>query len=176
MISKIKSTLIIISMILMYDCRNNEPESYHRPAVNDDQMIEVNKYLLEKDNELIEAYIKRRNWDMRTTGSGLWYMIFEKGNGKEAQKNKLAEINYSIELLDGTTCYTSESLGSKTFIIGRGDVIQGLEEGILLMQEGDKASFIMPPHLAYHLLGDEKEIPARATIVYNVELLKISDN
>ncbi len=41
-----------------------------------------------------------------------------------------------------------------------------------MMREGEKARFIIPPHLAYGLLGDEKQIPARSIIVYEVELLE----
>jgi FKBP-type peptidyl-prolyl cis-trans isomerase len=55
-------------------------------------------------------------------------------------------------------------------------VESGLEEGILLLQEGDKARFIMPPHLAHGLIGDRDKIPARATIIYDLELVSLSDN
>ena len=54
-----------------------------------------------------------------------------------------------------------------------GGVESGLEEGILLMKTGGKAKFILPPHLAYGLPGDGKKIPARAILVYDVELLSI---
>jgi FKBP-type peptidyl-prolyl cis-trans isomerase len=64
----------------------------------------------------------------------------------------------------------------KTFLIGQGGVESGLEEGILLLQEGDKARFIMPPHLAHGLIGDRDKIPARATIIYDLELVSLSDN
>lgn len=167
----------LLSFFCFVSCNTNHYyKDESKKKISDEQLIKVNKYLVEKDSELIEAYIKRRNWEMKTTGSGLWYMIYEKGGGNQAQQGKYAEIDYTIELLDGTICYDSDSLGSKKFKIGKGSVESGLEEGILLLREGDKARFIMPPHLAHHLLGDEERIPARATIVYHIELLKISDN
>ena len=43
------------------------------------------------------------------------------------------------------------------------------------MHEGDKARFIMPPHLAHGLLGDNHKIPARAIIIYEVELIKLDE-
>ena len=63
---------------------------------------------------------------------------------------------------------------SKQFRIGQGGVESGLEEGVLLLlHEGDKATFIMPPHLAHGLPGDGNRIPARSIIVYEVELVKV---
>jgi FKBP-type peptidyl-prolyl cis-trans isomerase len=44
-----------------------------------------------------------------------------------------------------------------------------------MLREGDKARFILPPHIAHGLLGDENRIPPRSVIVYEVELLNISD-
>lgn len=51
----------------------------------------------------------------------------------------------------------------------------GLEEGILMLRTGDKARFILPPHLAYGLFGDEEKILPRSTIVYEVKVIEISD-
>ena len=45
----------------------------------------------------------------------------------------------------------------------------------MLLKEGDAARFILPPYLAFGLLGDENKIPPRSTIVYNVEMLKLTD-
>ena len=69
----------------------------------------------------------------------------------------------------------SNSRGTKSFKIGQGGVEKGLEIGILKMREGDKAKFIMPPNLAWGLIGDEKKIPARSIIIYDVELIKLTD-
>jgi FKBP-type peptidyl-prolyl cis-trans isomerase len=79
-----------------------------------------------------------------------------------------------VSLLDGTECYNSDREGPKIFTIGRGGVESGLEEGILLMKEGSRAKFIMPPYLAHGLPGDGKRIPARAIIVYDVELISLN--
>ncbi len=141
--------------------------SFKKPLEN------VNKILVEKDRIRIEKYCERRKWNMKESGTGLFYDIYYKGNGDSAQKGQTATINYTVKLLDGTLCYTSDSTGSKTFKIGKGSVETGLEEGILLMQEGDKAHFIMPPYLAYGLIGDEYRIPPRAIIVYDVELIEL---
>ena len=167
--------LLIITLLSGCNNKNNNHKQVNQD-ISDEQLIKINKYLVEKDHELINAYVKRRNWDCKVTGSGLWYMIYENGTGKMAAEGNIAEIKYKVELLDGTLCYSSDKLGTKKFVIGKGNVEPGLEEGILLLKEGDKARFIMPSYLAHHLTGDDNKIPARAIIVYQVELLKISDN
>ena len=113
---------------------------------------------------------------MQMTKTGLFYMIYENGEGEKAQTGKLGTIRYKVSLLDGTLCYSSDSLGLKKFKIGTPGVEPGLNEGILLLKEGDKARFIMAPYLAHGLLGDMERIPPRSIILYEVELVEISDN
>ncbi|HBX50674.1 MAG TPA: peptidylprolyl isomerase [Bacteroidales bacterium] len=140
-----------------------------------DTLVKVNKILVKKDEETIRNYIKRREWKMEVSGTGLFYGIYKKGNGAKAEVGKYATIKYNISLIDGTVCYSSDSLGLKTFRISQGRVESGLEEGILLMKEGDKAHLIMPPYMAHGLIGDDNKIPPRSIIIYDVDLIKISD-
>ena len=141
----------------------------------DKSLEAANRYLTTLDAERIDSYAKRRNWDMIVTKSGLWYQVYEHGKGPKAKEGQVAVLNFKISLLDGTLCYTSDSLGTKEFAIGHGGVESGLEEGILLLKVGDKARFIMPPYKAHGLLGDMNKIPARSIIIYEIELLKLID-
>ncbi len=141
----------------------------------EENLIKANRALISKDQDDIENYTSQRAWNMQKTETGLWYEIIKTNNGKKAKAGLIAHLNYEVSLLDSTQCYTSSVLGVKSFKIGQGGVESGLEEGVLLLSEGDSARFIMPPHLAYGLLGDENKIPPRSTIVYNVELIKLTD-
>ena len=140
-----------------------------------ESLIRANKGLVTIDHERIEAFAERHQWEMGTTETGLWYQIYDHGDGDSARIGLIANMNYTVSLLDGTVCYSSDSTGSKSFVIGHGGVESGLEEAILMMRVGDKARFIMPPHLAHGLPGDNNKIPARSTIVYQVELLNLTD-
>lgn len=141
-----------------------------------ESLIRANKGLVTIDKERIEAFAERHQWEMSTTETGLWYQIYEHGTGDSARNGLIASLKYTVSLLDGTLCYSSDSTGEKTFLIGQGGVESGLEEGILLMRCGDKARFIMPPHLAHGLPGDNDKIPPRSTIVYQVELLNLTNH
>ncbi len=132
----------------------------------------ANRGLIKIDKDRIDAYVKRRNWKMQETKAGLRYMIYEKGSGEKINAGEVVELNYKVELLDGSLCYSSDSLGAKSFRVGQGGVEAGLEEGILLLNVGDKARFIILPFMAHSLLGDFDKIPPRSIIVYDIEVLR----
>ncbi len=166
---------ILVIFILSCFCKQriNNKSTEKKPEASKKVLIETNKYLVKKDAELIQAYAERRGWDIKSTENGLWYMIINNGNGQRALPEQQAVINYKIELLDGTLCYSSDSSGVKKFTIGKDEVIKGLDTGIKMLNEGSKAVFIIPPYLAHGLIGDTERIPARSIIVYYVELIKI---
>lgn len=153
----------------------------HKPVSDEDLMkykeplVDVNKQLVTIDDERITAYSKRQKLDLEVNKSGLWYRILEKGNGIPVEKTKIVTIEYTVSLLDGTVCYTSDSLGYRSFVVGQGGVENGLEIGILMLNEGGKAIFVMPPFLAHGLIGDENKIPSRSIIRYDVRVIKVSD-
>ena len=170
------SRFILILSLILFSChKSKEPESNKKHINDKNSLVKINKFLVQKDAEAIENYIERRKWKMKTTESGLYYMIYKNGNGKKATHGSLATVLFELSLLDGTICYKADSLNPKTFEIGKGGVESGLEHGILLLREGDKAKFILPPHLAHGLIGDENKIPPRSTIVYDIELIKIKE-
>ncbi|MBN2349597.1 MAG: FKBP-type peptidyl-prolyl cis-trans isomerase [Bacteroidales bacterium] len=167
---------IFIFLLLVFSCKQNDrrisDEDYEKTK---DALIGANKILVKKDSEKIAGYIKRRSWDMKETKTGLWYMIISPGEGKKAQNGTYITLDYTLTLLDGTLCYSSDIDGPKQFEIGRGGVEAGLEEGVLMLHEGDSARFILPPHLAHGLIGDGEKIPKRAIIVYEVYVRMLED-
>jgi FKBP-type peptidyl-prolyl cis-trans isomerase FkpA len=161
---------------LFLSCKEKKNEMTRQEITNQKEtLVRINRYLVGADADKIRGYIKRRNWKMDVSPTGLWYSIYEKGGGEMAGDGKTAFIKYKISLLDGTLCYSSDETGIKKFKIGQGGVESGLEQGILLLRVGDKARFVMPPHLAEGLVGDQQKIPARSCILYEVELVKIAD-
>jgi FKBP-type peptidyl-prolyl cis-trans isomerase len=81
-----------------------------------------------------------------------------------------------ISLLDGKVCYETDSLELDQFLIDRSQVESGIQEGIKLMKEGERAVFILPSNLAHGLLGDFETIPPMSPIVVNLELIKVIKN
>ncbi len=113
--------------------------------------------------------------DTMTTASGLKYIILTKGNGEKAQAGKEVEVNYTGYLTDGNIFDSSIKRGVPfDFTLGEGKVIRGWDEGVALMQVGDKFRLIIPPDLGYGERGAGNVIPPNATLIFDVELLKVS--
>ena len=171
------SLLIIIALSLLCACNGDAPEA-SRPDKNayKEPLMEANRHIVKAENQHIEDFLRRYKWDMKESGSGLRYLIYEEGDGLPAKKGMLATISFTIKVITGDMVYSSQEEGSLTFIVGKGEVISGLEEGILLLNVGDKAKFIIPSHLAYGLVGDGNLIPAKTTLIYDIELLNLKQS
>ena len=173
--------LILVTFFAMMplSCRmtpGKENAPSYTPEEEKEMLLKINKFLVQKDIDLIKKYAERRGWDMEVTETGLFYEIYEQTTGKKTELGMNIRMNYSLSLLDGTLCYSSEKDGPKEFQLGKSLEISGLEQGVELMRLGEKARLILPPHLAYGLLGDEERIPARAIVVYEIELLNAGRN
>jgi FKBP-type peptidyl-prolyl cis-trans isomerase len=174
--SPLKNTIFFLVMLTLVSCGGEVKQEKDRPVMQDyeEPLIEANRHVVKTENQHIEDFLRRYKWEMEETGSGLRYMIYHDVEGRAAKKGMLAQIDYSVRLITGDEVYSSEEEGPLSFVIGNGEVISGLEEGILFMDIGDKAKFIIPSHLAYGLVGDGNRIPAKTTLIYEVELLNLS--
>jgi len=175
MISKKKSFLfgLFIVALLFSFCQKKQKEEKSIPPDYKQKLETINKVLLDKDTENIQQFVNRRGWDMKISQSGLWYMIYKNGEGAKIEKNDLIVLKYKTWLIDGSLIYCSDSLGLKSFRVGQGGVEPGLEEGVLLLNLGSYARFILPPHLAHGVVGDGDKIPGRAILVYDVEVVDV---
>ena len=170
--NKVIPVFVVILLLLMIGCSGGDRQR-RMPNISRETLMNVNRKLVDRDMDRIRKYADSLGLDMQKTKSGLWYEIIKEGTGPKAKKRQLITLNYKVSLLDGTLCYSSDKDGVKVFEIGHGGVESGLEEGVLMLNKGAKAMFIMPPYLAHGLLGDENKIPTRSIIVYEVEVLSI---
>ena len=108
------------------------------------------------------------------TESGLRYKILEKGNGKNATKGATVSVHYKGQLLDGTVFDSSYKRNEPLeFAVGIGQVISGWDEGIQLLQVGDKARMVIPSDLAYGSRGAGGVIPPNTPLIFDVELMDV---
>ena len=161
--------LALFSILLsLSSCYNNSERGTTNLKPGKNEMADLNRYLVQKDRERIQNYIERKNLSMKESPTGLWYQISKEGTGDFFTDNSKVILDYELSLLDGTKCYSSKELGQKEIILGRDEMVAGLNEGLRLLKPGAEAIFIIPPFLAYGMVGDGKKIPSRAIIVYNV--------
>ena len=109
-----------------------------------------------------------------TTASGLQYKDLVLGTGTAASAGATAVVHYTGWLLDGTKFDSSRDRDVPLeFVIGRGQVIAGWDEGVVTMNVGGKRELIIPPNLAYGDQGAGGVIPPGATLKFEVELLEL---
>jgi len=108
------------------------------------------------------------------TDNGLRYKIIQKGDGAKPEKGQTVAVHYKGMFPDGSVFDSSYKRGNPIeFPVGQGNVIAGWDEGILLLNKGDKARFVIPSHLGYGESGAGGVIPPNATLVFDVELVDI---
>ena len=106
--------------------------------------------------------------------TGLEYIDMKEGTGEMPKKGQTIIVHYSGFLLDGKK-FDSSVDRNEPFqtTIGVGQVIKGWDEGMMSMKVGGNRKLIIPYNLAYGERGIPGTIPAKATLVFDVELLSI---
>ena len=141
-----------------------------------------------KAAEIADAakYIADHKLILKTTPSGLKYVITKPSLKPRPLKGDTILVNYVGRTLDDKVFDTSiESVAKSAgtfqegrpyepyqFVVGTGGVIQGWDEGLLLLNEGSKATFVIPSGLAYGQQGSG-QIRPYSTLVFDVELVKV---
>ena len=176
----IRNLFLCLVMVLCGSCHTGESDQSERKLpgqVDREKLLDVNKHLIRQDAVVIRNYADNAGWDLKETGTGLFYQILDHGRQRsKAGKVKSGDqvsLNYDISVLDGTRCYTSTLDGPRNFVVDKSWSEQGLHEAVKLLEPGDSALIIMPPHLAYGLVGDGDRIPARAILVFKIRLVDV---
>jgi FKBP-type peptidyl-prolyl cis-trans isomerase FkpA len=98
----------------------------------------------------------------------------QEGNGPAPRRGELVTVHYTGWLTDGTKFDSSVDRGDPfEFVLGRGQVIKGWDEGVAAMRVGDKVRLTIPPEMGYGARGYPGVIPPDATLVFEVELLDV---
>ncbi|MCA0425908.1 MAG: FKBP-type peptidyl-prolyl cis-trans isomerase [Bacteroidetes bacterium] len=106
-----------------------------------------------------------------TTASGLKYRVTELGKGKQVEAGDKVTVHYTGKLTNGTKFDSSKDRNQPfSFKVGAGQVIKGWDEGLQLLKVGDKATFVIPPDIAYGQ-RDMGSIPPNSTLIFDVEVL-----
>lgn len=111
---------------------------------------------------------------MQQTASGLFYKITKSTEGKAPKAGDNVSVHYAGKLVDGTEFDSSFKRNEPIeFPVGMGRVIKGWDEGIMMLKEGETATFLIPAELGYGARGAGGVIPPNAWLVFDVELVKV---
>ncbi len=101
----------------------------------------------------------------------------KEGTGREVERGDYVTVNYTGTLTDGKVFDTSKKPGRDPFefLVGAGRVIKGWDYGLLGMKKGGVRKLTIPAVWAYGETGSPPTIPPNATLIFEIELLKIEE-
>ncbi|MCD0487967.1 FKBP-type peptidyl-prolyl cis-trans isomerase [Pedobacter sp. MC2016-14] len=110
---------------------------------------------------------------VKTTASGLQYMVIKEGNGIKPKATDTVLAHYKGTLLNGKQ-FDSSYDRNEPLSLPLNNVIAGWTEGMQLMSTGSKYRLFIPYNLAYGERGAGQDIPPYSTLVFEIELLKVN--
>lgn len=121
----------------------------------------------------VDAFLEQNaaREDVIETESGLQYRVIEEGEGDSPDQTSSVRVRYKGSLTNGVIF--DQTTGDDTAELDVNLVISGFTEGLLLMSEGSKYEFFLPPNLAYGNQPPSPAIPPNAILVFEVELVEI---
>jgi len=178
------SNLVLMLKILRVQSLNDAIAERNAAIAARDAMIEKLKTSEKPD---ADKYIASHKLILKTTPSGLKYIITKPSPKPRPQKGDTLLVNYVGRTLDDKIFDTSIETIAKgagiaqegrpyepfQFIVGSGGVIPGWDEGLLLVNEGAKARFVIPSALGYGSQGAGDNIKPYSTLVFDIELVKV---
>jgi FKBP-type peptidyl-prolyl cis-trans isomerase len=139
----------------------------------------------------LEKYIKDHNLSPVVTEAGLRYIISKPGDGPKPVAGDTVLVNYTGRLLNGKIFDTNDENTAKAnkifniqrkmqggyapirFPVGNGQVIKGWDDGLLLLNKGSKAIFLIPSSLGYGERGAGADIGPFSSLAFDIELVDI---
>jgi FKBP-type peptidyl-prolyl cis-trans isomerase len=147
------------------------------------EMQEEQKKSAEKqdgeDDRIMQEYFTKNSISPTKTSSGLYYIMESEGTGANPMAGQAVTVNYTGRTLDGKPFDSNidPAFGHTepfTFVLGRGEVIHGWDQGVAMMKKGGKAKLYIPSSLAYGPQGREPMIPKNAILMFDVEVKDIA--
>ena len=161
---------LIISCMFFTACKKQAPQLPSNKGVEIDNMnaslIKINQRLALKEDQKLVQFTKNKG-SFKKNEIGFWYNIYNSGNGPLLRDSSICKFSAKLILLNGKN--VEENIIQ--LVIGKKEVVAGLEEGLKLMHKGDSATFIIPWYLGYGMIGRKPLVPPYTSIIYKIKLL-----
>jgi len=136
---------------------------------DDDENCLTKDYVEENEREILD-YIADNNLDATASGSGLYYVINEQGNGAQPTSNSNVTVAYKGMYTNGSVFDESNENGIS---FNLSQVIPGWTEGIQYFKEGGNGILLVPSALAYGSC-DYRSIPGGSVLIFEVNLISVN--
>ena len=163
--------MILLLCSGFFSCIKQAPQLPSNKGIEIDHteasLLKINHKLAIREDSILKDYAITIG-SFKKNDIGFWYNIYHLGNGKMIRDSSICKFSSKLLLLNGKMLESNLN----QFVIGKKQMIVGLEEGLKLMHKGDSATFIIPWYLAYGMLGNEPLVPPYTSIIYKIKLLK----
>lgn len=172
------STLLHAELQIDNIYRKEEFELEQKKFVQWVNQVDTRDFDVLKEELLLDRIEDSLNVKSKKTPTGLRYIVRKKGMGEEASFGKRVELAYEGKFLNGEVFNSSKSLknGVQDFYVGQElQVIKGIEEALLYMQEGDEVLLLLPSWIAFGKDGSStKIVPPKTPVLYELRLQKVN--
>lgn len=138
--------------------------------------ISFNKTLNEKEEKIFkEMMLKDTATTYISSPNGFWYTYNKKSiNSYNPKFGDQLVYTYEVFDINKNVIYTKNEIGEQTYFVDQQNIIEGLRNGLKMMNEGDVVTFLFPSHKVFAYLGDENKIGINQSLIYKVQLNKIN--
>ncbi|WP_310424211.1 FKBP-type peptidyl-prolyl cis-trans isomerase [Chamaesiphon sp. VAR_48_metabat_135_sub] len=160
-------------LVLAFQFMSGKPEAMAGAILEPKSVATVSQSTPSPSNSIAMDNAEKQVAEV-TTASGLKYVEIAEGTGDTPAKGQTVSVHYTGTLESGKKFDSSRDRNQAfEFQIGEGQVIQGWDEGLSTMKVGGRRKLIIPAELGYGARGAGGVIPPNATLIFDVELLKI---
>ena len=163
--------VVALMSIVVFSCGKPSPQlpSNKGETVESKEanvLLQHNLQLAQKEDSILKHYVSSQDVAFSKSELGFWYRIQTKTQGSMLHDKDSCRFLLKLSLMDAQVVREEE----RSAVLGRKELLKGLEEGLKLMHKGEKAMFIIPWYLAYGRKGNGAEIPPYTSICCQVDL------
>ena len=169
--NRISTLFVIIILFGFVSCNKQSPQlPSNKGNVADKDVVAllaINQNLATKEDSILQNFADKEI-AFRKSKLGFWYKINQPTKGILLKDKDICKFVFQMKLLNGKVLEE----GEKQIVIGKKQVVTGLEQGLRLMCKGDSATFIIPSNLAYGMKGNLPLVPPYTSLIFQIKLLK----
>jgi len=162
--------ILLFFCLLMASCKQQSPQIPSNKGIVVDKnaisLLTINQNLAIKEDGLLKKFALQHDKAFKRSEIGFWYKMDQLGNGAKIKDSVTCKFSCKLMSLQGKVLQVNE----QQIVVGKKQVVTGMEEGLKLMNKGGSATIIVPWYLAYGMKGDSPLIPPYTSIVYQIKV------
>lgn len=167
---RVFSLFILVFAVLCASCKKEAQLPYNKLDKEDSTAIKVeqlNAYLHANEDSLLA--LRADSLGLKPTPWGIYVQIFHIGNGDSVRDGDEVNLEYILSDMQGDTLRNKIGSNREKYLVGKDRHQKGLSYALQMMRIGDSAWVLSPSVLSYGALGDRKNIPPRASLMYRIK-------